>query len=90
MSSGAVPLVYAHGGPAAIVGDVTCGVVYSTVAELAARTVALAADPAGIRRRADAAIERASEFSFDHFADHVLELVDRVGVRPSPAIEERA
>jgi glycosyltransferase involved in cell wall biosynthesis len=90
MSAGAVPLVYAHGGPAAIVGDGACGVVYSTVAELAARTLALAADPDGIRRRADAAIERASEFSFDQFADHVLALVDRLGVHPSPAIEERA
>jgi hypothetical protein len=83
-----VPLVYAHGGPAAIVGDGAAGVVYSTVEELAAHTVALAADPDGIRRRAAAALDCASEFTFDHFADHVLELVDRLAVHPT-AIEER-
>jgi glycosyltransferase involved in cell wall biosynthesis len=88
MSAGAVPLVYAHGGPAAIIGDGAAGVVYSTVEELAARTVALAADPDGIRRRAAAAVDCASEFTFDHFADHVLELVDRLAVQPT-AIEER-
>jgi hypothetical protein len=51
--------------------------------------VALAADADGIRRRAAAAVERASEFTFDHFADHVLELVDRLGLQASTAIEER-
>jgi glycosyltransferase involved in cell wall biosynthesis len=75
MSAGAVPVVYEHGGPAAIVGETGCGVLYATIEELASRTLELVADPAALARLSEAAMQRASEFAFDRFADRVEELV---------------
>ncbi len=82
MSAGAVPLVYVHGGPAAIVGDDESGIRYTTTDDLAARTLALVRDPREIERLATAAARRAEMFTFDHFADHVEELV--AGIEPRP------
>jgi glycosyltransferase involved in cell wall biosynthesis len=80
MSAGAVPVVYVHGGPAAIVGATGCGVLYATIEELAARTRALIEDPAEMERLAAAAMSRAEEFGFDHFAERLDELVAGIGV----------
>jgi glycosyltransferase involved in cell wall biosynthesis len=75
MSAGAVPMVYKHGGPAAMIGDAGCGVLYSTIDELAERTVALVRDPDEIDRRSEAAMRRAEEFSFGRFAAQLDDLV---------------
>jgi glycosyltransferase involved in cell wall biosynthesis len=75
MSAGAVPVVYEHGGPAAIVGETGCGVLYATIEELASRTLELVADPVALARLSEAAMQRASEFAFDRFAERVEELV---------------
>jgi glycosyltransferase involved in cell wall biosynthesis len=90
MSAGAVPFVYVHGGPAAIVGDDESGVCYSTIEGLAERTRALVADPAEIERRAAAAARRAEDFSFDRFADHVEELVAGIDPRRPSRSREHA
>jgi len=80
MSAGAVPIVYVHGGPAAIVGETGCGVLYATIEELAERTRALIADPTEMARLSAAAAQRAEDFGFDHFADWLGELVAGITV----------
>ncbi len=80
MSAGAVPAVYVHGGPAAIVGETGCGVLYATIDELAERTRALIADPTEMTRLAAAAVRRAEDFAFDHFAERLDALVAGIGV----------
>jgi glycosyltransferase involved in cell wall biosynthesis len=75
MSAGAVPLVYAHGGPAAIVRAHRCGRLYSTIEELADSTIELVGAPAELDRLAAAAIEGAREYAFDRFAERTRELV---------------
>jgi glycosyltransferase involved in cell wall biosynthesis len=67
MSAGAVPLVYAHGGPAAIVRTHDCGAVYSTIEELADTTLRLAHRPHELDRLAGAARLAAQDFAFDRF-----------------------
>ena len=52
MSAGAVPVVYAQGGPAAIIDAAECGEVFSTIDELATATVALVHDDARLERLA--------------------------------------
>lgn len=78
MSAGAVPMVYEHGGPAAIIDGADCGVTYSTVEELAAHTIALANDPGGVRRRSANAIRQAGEFAFDRFAERIEALAEEL------------
>ncbi len=90
MSAGAVPLVYEHGGPAAIMGDAGCGVRYSTIEELAARTVELVRDPDEISRRSAAAVRRAGDFTFDHFADHIDDLIAGIDARRPSRSREHA
>jgi glycosyltransferase involved in cell wall biosynthesis len=80
MSAGAVPAVYVHGGPAAIVGETGCGVLYATIEELAKRTRALIEDPVEMARLSAAAMRRAEDFGFDHFADRLGELVAGIAV----------
>jgi glycosyltransferase involved in cell wall biosynthesis len=80
MSAGAVPAVYVHGGPAAIVGEAGCGVLYATIEELAERTRALIADPAEMTRLAASAQQRAEDFAFDRFAERLDALVAGIGV----------
>jgi glycosyltransferase involved in cell wall biosynthesis len=80
MSAGAVPAVYVHGGPAAIVGETGCGVLYATIEELAERTLELIADPPAMAELSEAAMRRSADFAFDRFADRVEELVAGIGV----------
>ena len=86
MSAGAVPMVYEHGGPAAILDGAECGVTYSTIEELATRTITLAGDPAEVRRRSDAAMLRAGQFTYDAFAERVERLVDGLEVHCPPRV----
>jgi len=74
MSAGAVPLVYAEGGPATIVRQHGCGRVYSTVDELAASTLALVDAPNELDRVAARAASAAREFAFDRFVDRARAL----------------
>jgi glycosyltransferase involved in cell wall biosynthesis len=78
MSAGAVPVVFAHGGPAAIVGETGCGELFTTTEELAMQTLELVRDPDRRARLAGAATARAQDFAFDRFADNLETLVDRM------------
>jgi glycosyltransferase involved in cell wall biosynthesis len=80
MSAGAVPVVYEHGGPAAIVREGGCGELFATIEELAAKTVALVRDDARRDQLAAAARERATEFAYDRFAERLDALVDTITV----------
>jgi glycosyltransferase involved in cell wall biosynthesis len=75
MSAGAVPVVYAHGGPAAIVRDAQCGEVFTTTEELATTTLALIDDPERRARLSATAVTQAEEFAFDRFADRLTAVV---------------
>jgi glycosyltransferase involved in cell wall biosynthesis len=75
MSAGAVPVVYAHGGPAAIVRDAQCGEVFTTTEELATTTLALIDDPERRARLSATAVTRAEDFAFDRFADRLTAVV---------------
>ncbi|MFI5047355.1 MAG: glycosyltransferase family 4 protein [Acidimicrobiia bacterium] len=75
MSAGAVPLVYAHGGPADIVEAARCGRTYETLDQLASETLALAADDAERRRLSDLGVAASTQYSYDEFAQHARELV---------------
>ena len=78
MSAGAVPLVYSHGGPAAIVGAARCGRTYDTLEQLASETLAIAADDAERRRLSGLAIEAAAQYSYDEFAEHARDFATQV------------
>jgi glycosyltransferase involved in cell wall biosynthesis len=80
MSAGAVPVVYQHGGPAAIVREAGCGELFATTDELAARTVALVRDDARRAELAERARASAAEFAFDRFAERLDTLVDAMTV----------
>ena len=89
MSAGAVPMVYEHGGPAAIIDGADCGTTYSTIEQLAERTIALVGDPAQMSRRSAAAVRRAEEFTLDHFTERIEALVASLEAAP-PTTRERA
>jgi glycosyltransferase involved in cell wall biosynthesis len=78
MSAGAVPVVFSHGGPAAIVGGTGCGELFSTTGELAMRTLELVGDPGRRVRLAAVATAQAEDFAFDRFAEQLETLVDRM------------
>jgi glycosyltransferase involved in cell wall biosynthesis len=80
MSAGAVPVVYEHGGPAAVVRDVGCGELFANVEELSEKTLALVADDARRGVLAAAARVRAAEFAYDHFAERLDTLVGSMAV----------
>ncbi len=80
MSAGAVPVVYEHGGPAAIVREAGCGEVFATTDELATKTVALVRDDARREVLAAAARVRAADFAYDHFAERLDALVATMAV----------
>lgn len=82
MSAGAVPLVYEHGGPAAIVRDAGCGELFANVEELADKTLALVRDEPRRGVLAAAARVRASEYAYDHFAERLDALVDSMAISP--------
>jgi glycosyltransferase involved in cell wall biosynthesis len=81
MSAGAVPVVYEHGGPAAIVREAGCGEVFATIDELATKTVALVRDDARRELLASAARARAADFAYDRFAERLDAIVDTMTVR---------
>jgi glycosyltransferase involved in cell wall biosynthesis len=80
MSAGAVPVVYQHGGPAAIVREAGCGELFATTDELAARTVALVRDDARRAELAERARASAAEYAYDRFAERLDALVDAMAV----------
>ncbi len=80
MSAGAVPVVYEHGGPAAIVREAGCGEVFATTDELATKTVALVRDDTRRELLATAARTRAADFAYDHFAERLDAIVDTMTV----------
>ena len=81
MSAGAVPVVYEHGGPAAIVREAGCGEVFATTDELATKTGrARARRRARARSLAAAARVRAADFAYDHFAERLDALVATMAV----------
>jgi glycosyltransferase involved in cell wall biosynthesis len=82
MSAGAVPLVYAEGGPAAIVDDAACGRTYRTLDELAGETLAIVARPDEIDRLAQRAIEASGQYAYDEFATQFRAVIDDVLARP--------
>jgi glycosyltransferase involved in cell wall biosynthesis len=82
MSAGAVPLVFAHGGPAAIVHAHACGLVYSSIEELAEETLRLVRTPDELDRLADAATRAAGEYAFDRFVARTRELFASVASLP--------
>ncbi|MGE5210041.1 MAG: glycosyltransferase, partial [Acidobacteriota bacterium] len=71
MAAGAVPIVFAAAGPAEIVQDGVNGVHWTSLDELARRTVELADDPARTALLSGAAIQRAADFSAAAFADRL-------------------
>ena len=75
MSAGAVPVVFAVGGPAEVVERGQTGEHFRTLAELAAVTRALAADDDRRAAMGAAAAARAHEFGPDQFRAHVRTLV---------------
>jgi glycosyltransferase involved in cell wall biosynthesis len=82
MSAGAVPIVYAHGGPGAIVADTGCGAEFRTLDELTSTTLRLARDPVEVARLAAVARARAADFAYDRFADTLTALVEEIAVSP--------
>ena len=82
MAAGTVPIVFAAAGPAEIVQDGVNGVHWTSLDELAQRTVELADDPARTAVLSGAATQRALDFSATAFADrltgYLASDVDRV------------
>jgi len=76
MGAGAVPIVVGMGGQGEIVQHEVNGYHFRSVEDLVARTHLLANDPALRRRLADAARQRAGEFSTERFAARVRALVN--------------
>ena len=75
MAAGAVPLVFAAGGPAEIVQDGVNGYHWRTLDELITLTRRLIADPDLHRRLGAAAQQRATEFSVERFKEAVARLL---------------
>jgi glycosyltransferase involved in cell wall biosynthesis len=76
MSAGAVPMVYEKGGPADIVQGTGCGHVYSTLDELASRTVALVGAPERLEDLSGTALRAAPQYAFDRFAANLDAVID--------------
>jgi glycosyltransferase involved in cell wall biosynthesis len=76
MSAGAVPVVYEKGGPADIVQAGDCGIVYSTLDELASRTVALVGAPGRLDELSQAALRASTQYAFDRFAANLDAVID--------------
>ncbi len=74
MSAGAVPVVFAAGGPAEIVTDDRDGLLWRTPAELVDRTLALMADPARWSALSAAAMARARDFETRVFVSRAREV----------------
>ena len=83
MSTGAVPMVFAGGGPAEIVRDGVEGVQWRTPAELVASSQRLVRDAARLERLASSARTRALTFGFEPFAERLCGLLDAIVARRS-------
>jgi hypothetical protein len=70
MSHGAVPLIYADGGPTEFV-DSENGCLWSTPTELIEQTVVLVDDPMIRAARARASVESSKQFSTENFRRNV-------------------
>lgn len=82
MSAGAVPVVYVKGGPADIVQASDCGFVYSTLDEIASRTVALVGAPERLAALSELALRASAEYAFDRFAENLDAVID--DMEPAP------
>jgi glycosyltransferase involved in cell wall biosynthesis len=78
MGAGAVPIVIGKGGQVEIVQPDVNGYLFRSLDDLVARTELVAQDPALRRRLAEAARQRAVEFSTERFAARVRALVEHV------------
>jgi len=78
MSAGAVPVVFAEGGPAAVVRPGREGCHVRTEDELATVTLHLVRDPATLGRMATAARQRAQDFRRERFDEALLRLVEEL------------
>jgi glycosyltransferase involved in cell wall biosynthesis len=67
MASGCVPLSYARAGQPEVIEHEQSGILWETLDELAAQTLALIDDPGRRRRLADAAQRRSSTFTLERF-----------------------
>jgi len=74
MAAGAVPLVFGAGGPAELVQHGVNGFHWTSAEELRSLTRHLVADPARRQQMADAAIDRAADFSAGRFTEAVRRL----------------
>ena len=81
MAAGAVPLAYGVGGQAEVLADNVEGHLWSTPADLEARTIELVGDPAMRRRMGEAAAAGSRRFGRDEFRRKMLEL-------PHPIVQE--
>jgi glycosyltransferase involved in cell wall biosynthesis len=81
MSAGAVPLVYAQGGPAAIIEAAGCGRTYETPEQLATETLALVDQPGELQRLATLAVEGSRQYAYDEFANRINALVADIPAR---------
>jgi glycosyltransferase involved in cell wall biosynthesis len=83
MSAGAVPIVYARGGPAVTVKPGVSGLQFSTVDGLAKVTANLIRNPAELARLAAGAQEHARDFGLERFTERARDLV--ADMAPVPA-----
>ena len=86
MAAGAVPVVFAAGGPAEIVQDGINGFHWERPEELVAHTRRLIGDPALTNRLSVAAQQRAGDFSAARFSAAVRRLV----AEDTPAVPDRS
>jgi glycosyltransferase involved in cell wall biosynthesis len=79
MSAGAVPVVFAEGGPSEIVREGHDGLHFHSADELVAHTVGLVTDEPRRRALATAAVARAGEYGRPRFEEKVWRLLDDLG-----------
>jgi glycosyltransferase involved in cell wall biosynthesis len=88
MSAGAVPVVLGQAGPLEVVRDGVDGFHFQTIDGLVTRTGTLIADDALRQTMSAAAVERATEFSDERFAERARVLFDRFVTEPSATTRE--
>ena len=79
MASGCVPLSYARAGQPEVIDNDVSGVLFETLDELGAATLALIDDRDRLTQMAGAAIERSATFSYDRFRTGFLRLLADTG-----------
>lgn len=76
MSAGAVPIVHAIGGPAAVVRPGRDGLHFRTIDQLVSATLDLVRDPGRRSELGNSAVARAVAFDRPAFGEHVLRVLD--------------